>query len=83
MLFGGSSSHQAPVEQPPAPVQQQSAEQKPVCETQAKDFVTCLNATGDVNSCSALLEMLKVSLVTLITVSNCHSHVKLLLHHTR
>ncbi|TIB98260.1 hypothetical protein E3Q18_02119 [Wallemia mellicola] len=59
MLFGGSSSHQAPVEQPPAPVQQQSAEQKPVCETQAKDFVTCLNATGDVNSCSALLEMLK------------------------
>ncbi|TIA89814.1 hypothetical protein E3P99_01881 [Wallemia hederae] len=58
MLFGGSSSHPAPVEQQPQQAPQQ-AQQAPVCEAQAKDFVTCLNATGDVNSCSTLLDLLK------------------------
>ncbi|TIB58003.1 hypothetical protein E3P78_04075 [Wallemia ichthyophaga] len=60
MLFGGSSSQPAPVEQQAQPQQQpQQQQQPPVCETQAKDFVTCLNATGDVNSCSTLLDLLK------------------------
>ncbi|KAF8591003.1 hypothetical protein K439DRAFT_1328210, partial [Ramaria rubella] len=57
MLFGGSSSAAAPVEQAPQPVQQQQS-QGINCEVQAKDFTRCLEA-ADVQTCSWYLEQLK------------------------
>jgi len=61
MLFGGSSSHAAPVEQQAAPVQQQQQStfgQGAACEIQAKEFTKCLDK-ADFQSCSWYLEQLK------------------------
>ncbi|BGO94007.1 hypothetical protein NBRC10512_003640 [Rhodotorula toruloides] len=62
MLFGGGGSS-APAEAPAAPVEQQTYQQARMggaCEVQAKDFVSCLNATGnDTQSCQYYLDMLK------------------------
>ncbi|GAA6002199.1 Mix17p [Rhodotorula paludigena] len=65
MLFGGGgSSHQQEVAAPNQPVEQQTYQQATMggaCEVQAKDFVSCLNATGNdaQNACSYYLEQLK------------------------
>ncbi|KAI5474666.1 WD40/YVTN repeat-like-containing domain containing protein [Pseudohyphozyma bogoriensis] len=63
MLFGGSSSHAAPVAAPEAPVQQQSFEERKMgglCDIPAKDFTQCLNSTGnDMSACSWYLDQLK------------------------
>ncbi|KWU46106.1 hypothetical protein RHOSPDRAFT_32100 [Rhodotorula sp. JG-1b] len=64
MLFGGGGgSSQAVEAAPAAPVEQQSFQQARMggaCELQAKDFVSCLNATGnDTESCRYYLDMLK------------------------
>ncbi|KAK4333761.1 hypothetical protein RTBOTA2_002491 [Rhodotorula toruloides] len=62
MLFGGGGSS-TPAEAPAAPVEQQTYQQARMggaCEVQAKDFVSCLNATGnDTQSCQYYLDMLK------------------------
>ncbi|GAA6002428.1 hypothetical protein JCM10207_001114 [Rhodosporidiobolus poonsookiae] len=61
MLFGGGSSQ--PQAAPAAPVEQQSFQQARMggaCDVQAKDFVQCLNATGNnAESCAYYLDMLK------------------------
>ncbi|KAG8216674.1 hypothetical protein J3R82DRAFT_6875 [Butyriboletus roseoflavus] len=56
MLFGGSNS--ATTAEPAAPVQQQSFQSTPACDTQAKDFTRCLDK-ADLQSCSYYLEQLK------------------------
>lgn len=66
MLFGGSNSA-APVEQAP-PVQQQSFQSAPACETQAKDFTRCLDK-ADFQSCSYYLEQLKAVCSCLFAVA--------------
>ncbi|BGP15978.1 hypothetical protein JCM10213_004795 [Rhodosporidiobolus nylandii] len=62
MLFGGGGSSQ-PAEAPAAPVEQQTFQQARMggaCDVQAKDFVSCLNATSnDTASCQYYLDMLK------------------------
>ncbi|BGP39889.1 hypothetical protein JCM10450v2_003863 [Rhodotorula kratochvilovae] len=62
MLFGGGGSS-TPAEAPAAPVEQQTFQQARMggaCEVQAKDFVSCLNATNnDAQSCTYYLDMLK------------------------
>ncbi|GAA5857477.1 hypothetical protein JCM8547_009292 [Rhodosporidiobolus lusitaniae] len=64
MLFGGGGSSSAPVEAAPTqPVEQQTFQQARMggaCDVQAKDFVSCLNATSnDTASCQYYLDMLK------------------------
>ncbi|GAA5911025.1 hypothetical protein JCM6882_006751 [Rhodosporidiobolus microsporus] len=64
MLFGGGGSSQpAEVAQASAPVEQQTFQQARMggaCDVQAKDFVSCLNATAnDTQSCQYYLDMLK------------------------
>ncbi|KAM0787802.1 hypothetical protein ACM66B_003856 [Microbotryomycetes sp. NB124-2] len=59
MLFGGRSSEAAAA---PEPVQQSFEERRMggQCDVQAKDFTSCLNATGnDMTACSYYLDMLK------------------------
>ncbi|GAA5977584.1 hypothetical protein JCM11641_006870 [Rhodosporidiobolus odoratus] len=62
MLFGGGGSS-APAEAPAQPVEQQSFQQARMggaCDVQAKDFVSCLNGTGnDSTACQYYLDMLK------------------------